>query len=116
MERFEELWVLFRQHGSSNKREEECRALWNSYSQGMQEPLFNTVRRKKAQDKFVHYDPLRAMQENARLPREQILSYAAYYARYHTTEPRDGWQMVNPTGKQVIYVLKRKEKEWQERS
>ena len=26
------------------------------------------------------------------------------YARYHTTEPRDGWQMANPTGNKVIYV------------
>jgi len=52
----------------------------------------------------VHYDPLRAMEENARLPRQQTLSYADYYARYHTTEPRDGWQMVNPTGNKVIYI------------
>ena len=40
----------------------------------------------------------------ARPPRQQTLSYADYYARYHTTEPRDGWQMANPTGQKVIYV------------
>ena len=56
------------------------------------------------QGKFVHYDPLRAMEENARPPRLQTLSYADYYARYHTTAPRDGWQMANPTGQKVIYV------------
>jgi len=34
----------------------------------------------------------------------KTLSYADYYARYGTTEPRDGWQMANPTGNCVIYV------------
>ena len=38
------------------------------------------------------------------LKRRQTLSFADYYARYGTTEPRDGWQMANPTGQQVIYV------------
>ena len=44
------------------------------------------------------------LEENARSPRPQTLSYADYYARYHTTEPRDGWQMANPTGQKVVYV------------
>ena len=34
----------------------------------------------------------------------KVLSYADYYAKYGTTEERDGWQMVNPTGQQVMYV------------
>ena len=34
----------------------------------------------------------------------RTLSYRDYYARYGTTEERDGWRMVNPTGNQVIYV------------
>ena len=66
--------------------------------------IYDTIRTKLEQNKFVHYDPLRAMEENARPPRQQTLSYADYYARYHTTEPRDGWQMVNPTGNKVIYI------------
>ena len=36
--------------------------------------------------------------------RTQTMSYQQYYARYGTTEPRDGWQMSNPTGNRVIYV------------
>ena len=86
------------------KRETECAALWSTYPPEMQQRIYNTIRTKLEQKKFVHYDPLRAMEENARLPRQQTLSYADYYARYHTTEPRDGWQMVNPTGDKVIYI------------
>jgi hypothetical protein len=36
--------------------------------------------------------------------RRETLSYAAYYAKYGTTEERDGWHMENPTGNRVIYV------------
>ena len=37
-------------------------------------------------------------------PQQMQMSYKDYYAKYGTTEPRDGWQMANPTGNQVIYV------------
>ena len=104
MSLFDDLWQLLRAHGSSAKRETECAALWSTYPPETQQRIYNTIRTKLEQKKFVHYDPLRAMEENARLPRQQTLSYADYYARYHTTEPRDGWQMVNPTGNKVIYV------------
>ena len=36
--------------------------------------------------------------------KQQRLSYAEYYAKYGTTEERDGWKMENPTGNKVIYV------------
>ena len=104
MNDFQQLWALLRQHGSSAKRETECAALWATYPPDMQQRIYATIRTKLEQGKFVHYDPLRALEENARPPRQQTLSYADYYARYHTTEPRDGWQMANPTGNKVIYV------------
>ena len=104
MHQFDELWTLLRQHGFSNKREAECMQLWESYSPELRDLLYETIRKKLEQHKFVHYDPLRAFQENVQAFRSQTLSYAAYYARYHTTEPRDGWQMANPTGNKVIYV------------
>ena len=63
-----------------------------------------SIRTKLAQGRFVHYDPLRAIKENAHAMRQQTLSYAAYYKRYGTTEERDGWKMANPTGQKVIYV------------
>ena len=38
------------------------------------------------------------------LKRRQVMSFADYYARYHTTLETDGWHMENPTGNKVIYV------------
>jgi hypothetical protein len=104
MNDFQQLWALLRQHGSSAKRETECTALWATYPPDLQQRIYATIRTKLEQGKFVHYDPVRALEENARPPRQQTLSYADYYARYHTTEARDGWQMANPTGNKVIYV------------
>ena len=57
----------------------------------MRDVLYETIRKKLEQRKFVHYDPLRAMQENVETIRSQTLSYNAYYDRYHTTEEREGW-------------------------
>lgn len=104
MSTFNELWQLLRDHGSSNKREQECAALWASYPPEVRQRIYDAIRLKLEQKKFVHYDPLRAMRENAEAVSRQTLSYAAYYKRYGTTEPRDGWRMANPTGDKVIYV------------
>lgn len=101
---FTELWALLRQHGSSNKYETECAALWASYAPDVQQQIYESIRTKLTQGRFVHYDPLRAIRENARAKRQQTLSFNDYYKRYGTTEPRDGWQMANPTGNKVIYV------------
>ena len=104
MSDFDELWSLLRKHGSSNKYEEECSRLWETYSPALRQAILNAIRTKLEQKRFVHYDPLRAIRENAQAIRSQTLSYADYYARYHTTEERDGWKMANPTGQRVIYV------------
>jgi len=108
MHSFSELWALFRQHGSSTKREAECAQLWEGYSQNMRDVLYETIRKKLEQRKFVHYDPLRAMQENVEALRSQTLSYNAYYDRYHTTEEREGWKMVKPqkAGDPPVYYVK----------
>ena len=104
MSLFNDVWSLLRAHGSSSKREKECAELWAGYSLSMQQRIYDAIRVKLSQKKFVHYDPLRAIQENAEALSSQTLSYAEYYRRYGTTEERDGWHMENPTGQQVIYV------------
>ena len=43
MHQFDELWTLLRQHGSSNKRETECAALWSTYPPEMQQRLYETI-------------------------------------------------------------------------
>ena len=62
----------------------------------------NSLRRGMAWLLFFAIEDVVLQQRRQRPPR--VLSYAAYYARYHTTEERDGWKMANPTGQQVIYV------------
>ena len=42
--------------------------------------------------------------QDFRVKRQQTLSFAEYYAKFGTTELRDGWKMENPTGEKVIYV------------
>ena len=64
---FYNLWALLRQHGSSAKKENECAQLWATFSPELQLKIFNTIKTKLEQNKFVHYDPMRAIQENARL-------------------------------------------------
>ena len=55
--------------------------------------------------KFVDYNPYFAIMKNSQLmSQRQEMSFNDYYAKYGTTEPRDGWHMENPTGNQVIYV------------
>jgi len=104
MNDFQQLWLLFRSHGSSNTRRDECEKLWDTYSPSLQQLLFDTIRRKLDLHRFVHYDPLRAMKENALALQSQTLSFNDYYRRYNTSEERDGWHMTNPTGNKVIYV------------
>ena len=104
MSLFDDLWQLLRAHGSSAKRETACARLWNSYAPQTQQRIYNTIRTKLEQKKFVHYDPLRAMEENAQAIIHRTLSYNEYYKRYGTTEEKDGWKMANPTGQSVIYV------------
>ena len=71
---FISMWALLKPQGEYKRRRRGCERLWDV-----------------------------ALQQKRKQP-PQVLSYAAYYARYHTTEERDGWKMENPTGQQVIYV------------
>ena len=80
-----------------------CHELWNSLTENQQDTIFDAISEKLAKGKFVDYNPLFAIKNHSR-QRQQILSFNDYYARYGTTEPRDGWKMANPTGNKVIYV------------
>ena len=101
---FNDLWELLHDHGATDKKKGDCARLWDSLTALQQQQLVTIIRSKLQQDKFVHYDPLRAMRENIRQARKLVLSYAEYYAKYGTTRERDGWKMENPTGQRVIYV------------
>ena len=101
---FDALWAMLYEHGASAKKEEGTRRYWATLTPQQQRQVFTTISTKLREDKFVQYDPIRAIKENLRKARKQILSFDDYYARFGTTEPRDGWHMENPTGNKVIYV------------
>ena len=82
----------------------KCEHLWNSFSSERQDFIFRTIQEKKERKMFVDYNPLFAIQKNSTPPEPQKLSFADYYAKYGTTEEKDGWHMVNPTGNKVMYV------------
>ena len=83
-----------------------CKKIWDALPEEKQKLIYRNVEEKKKNNLFVDYNPLYAIQKNGNPPRphQQVLSYADYYARFGTTEERDGWKMANPTGNRVIYV------------
>ncbi len=107
MDSFGWIWQLLAPQGEFCRRMGACRRLWDSFDLEKQRAIYRTIRDKLAAGEFVSENPYYAIYDNAYTPRkkqQRVLSYADYYAKYGTTEPRDGWQMANPTGNQVIYI------------
>jgi hypothetical protein len=105
METFVFLWQLLESHGVVPNKKAACAQLWATFNIEQQREIYRSIRDKLRAGKFVHYDPVKAVRENApRAKKQQILSYKEYYLRYGTTEEREGWKMANPTGEKVIYV------------
>ena len=101
---FNELWALLQPKTDYDQLRGKCRDLWNSFSPDKQQVVYCRIEEKKKRREFVDYNPLFAIKKNSAPAKPQVLSYADYYARYGTTEEKDGWEMKNPTGNKVIYV------------
>ena len=106
MKTFEDIWELLAPVGEFKRRQGACERLWDGYEPDVQEAIYDRIAGKLQRGEFVNENPYFAIEDNARQPRkvQLVMSYADYYARYGTTEPRDGWHMENPTGNKVIYV------------
>ena len=98
MENFELFWELFDPDPEFNNRRRACRALWEQKGE-QQQAILEFLRSGKQRSSNNPYYFL----ADFRI-RRQVMSYADYYAKFGTTEERDGWHMVNPTGNKVIYV------------
>ncbi len=103
MKTFNDIWQLLSPKVEYANRRKACYELWISLTGDQQDTIFDAISEKLAKGKFVDYNPLFAIKNHCR-QRSQTLSFNDYYARYGTTEERDGWKMANPTGNQVIYV------------
>ena len=102
-----EIWTLLEPKAEYANLFGHCKQLWDSWPSDKQEEVFLKIENKKAEKKFVDYNPLLALRNNgSESPKrcQETLTFAEYYAKYGTTAETDGWHMTNPTGNQVIYV------------
>ena len=108
MYNFYSLWLLLNPQGEYKRRRRGCERLWAGYDEPTRQRVFETLSAAKQRGDWINPNPYFAMEDTAigegRKTRPQRPSYRDYYARFHTTEPLNGWQMQNPTGNQVIYV------------
>ena len=104
MTSFDFLWKLLDEHGVIERYKGEAFDLWNTLTLDQQRATYRSIRDKIRAGKFVNYHPVKAIRDNIpKPPKIQILSFNDYYAKYGTTEEKDGWKMANPTGQKVIY-------------
>jgi hypothetical protein len=99
MDSFGWIWQLLAPQGEFCRRMGACRRLWDSFDLEKQRAIYRTIRDKLAAGEFVSENPYYAIYDNAYPPRkkqQRVMSYADYYAKYGTTEERDGWKMVKP--------------------
>ena len=104
---FEDYWRLHNPMPQYAHMRNFCKKIWGELSQEKQDFIYRNIEEKRKKNLFVDYNPYYAMQKNAYPPAKktpQTLSFSAYYDRYGTTEPQDGWRQENPTGQKVIYV------------
>lgn len=102
---FIEIWKVLYKHGSTEWKKDECEQLWNTYTPQQQQQLYDTITDKINNKKFVHFNPVRALQENVKAVCALEMAFKDYYAKYGTTEEVDGWKRKHLPDKQTtIYV------------
>ena len=72
MATFDDLWQLLYEHGSSNYYKHDCNQLWDGLTPEKQQRLYDSLKSRIEQGKFVNYNPLYAIHDN--MPRRQALS------------------------------------------
>ena len=97
---FDDYWDLFAPDAEFANRRAATRRLWEQIGTDRRRAIIEWLKAGKPKCTRNPY----FFVTDFRAPRQQILSYADYYAKYGTTEERDGWKMANPTGQKVIYV------------
>ena len=104
---FNDFWPLVENHGSvASFHKNECEELWRGFTSEQQQAVYDAIQRKLNSGLFVHYDPAKAIRDNApKAPRIQIISADEYYRRYGTQANQDGWvRTFLPEQQKTIYV------------
>jgi len=108
MSSFQGIWTLLKPEGEYKRRYRACDRLWTSYAPEMRQRIYDALLAAQQRGDPISPNPYFAIEDTAlrlqRQPRLRQLSFNEYYAKYGTTEERDGWKMENPTGNKVIYV------------
>ena len=107
MSTFDFLWQLVANHGGvAEHYKAELARVRDGYTLEQQRHIYRSIRDKLRTGKFVSYNPVRAVQENApKAKPPQVFSFADYYKRYGTTEECDGWtRKYLPEKQTTIYV------------
>ena len=105
---FEELIRLLNTRPIVPGKTAECLRLWETFTGQQQEQIYNTIRAKLQAGKFVHYDPVLAVRDNApKPPRTIVITAEEYYRQYGTQENHDGWvRTFLPKEQRTVYVKK----------
>ena len=89
---FDNFWDLFDPDPEFNNRRRACRTLWENKSEQQRQAIMQFLQSGQQRSSRNPYYFL----ADFRIRRPQIMSYNDYYAKYGTTENRDGWHIVKP--------------------
>jgi hypothetical protein len=106
MTSFDFLWKVLDEHGVIERYKGDCLDLWNTLTLQQQRATFRSIRDKIRAGQFVNYHPVKAVRDNIpKPPKYKVMSYADYYAQYHTDLEQDGWRRVfQPEKQRTIFV------------
>ena len=104
---FEQFWQMLYDHGSRNYYQNEAYVRWSELSPDVQQQLYNRIRQKLDEGRYVDYNPLEAIHDN--LPRKAqvrtlTMTYEEYYHTYRTTTDKDGWEKRLDANGKVYYA------------
>lgn len=99
---FDNIWRVLYDHGACENKRIECSELWATYTPEQQEQILTTITNKLKKDKFVHYDPIRAIRENA--PRAPQTEPTDWNGR--ALVPTEHYATAFYNGKWGMYTLK----------
>ena len=66
IDEFEPTWNALYENGSSQRNKEATRHFWDTLTPEQQHAAFTNITRKRNENRFLQYDPIRAIKENIR--------------------------------------------------
>lgn len=83
MTTFDQLWQLFLDRGALATQRDDTAKLWSTYTPEQQRQILVTITNKLNQRRFVHFNPLQAIRENARHAQQSFTPPTNYNGSRH---------------------------------